>query len=348
MVMTVNKDTYKEFGKALQSFFNDYLLKERGVSTHTIKSYSETFALFLDFMKSKKKTTPEKLHLSNLDKDCLCAFLNWLEEERGCKPQTRNLRYAAIKSFFGYLIYYDPTHMAQWQSIMSIRVKKVTRETLKYLSIEGINLFLTQIHSDTKRGRRDLALASLLYYSAIRVQELVDLMPSSIRRSKPYMVEVHGKGGKKRLVPINDTMMDILIMYMEENKLNVSSKNMYPLFSNSRGEKLTPAGITYILKKYAALAHKENPSLVSDKLTPHWLRHSRAEHLLQGGVNLISIRDLLGHVSLQTTEIYAKINSKAKEDALRKVNEQIGFEQPEIQSWEKSSELRDYLKSLVK
>ncbi len=346
--MKANKDTYKDFGKALQSYFNDYLIKERGASAHTIKSYSETFAIFLDFMKSKKKTTAERVHFSKLDKDCFCTFLNWLEDERGCKPQTRNQRYAAIKSFFRYMIYYDPTHMAQWQSVMSIRSKKVTGETPKYLSVDGINLFFAQIPCSAIKGRRDLTLVSLLYYSGMRVQELVDLVPSSVRHSKPYMVEVHGKGNKRRLVPINETMMEMLIMYMKENKLDMPSKNMYPLFSNSRGDKLTSAGITHILKKYAVLAHKENPSLVSDRLTPHWMRHSRAEHLLQGGVNLIAIRDLLGHVSLQTTEIYARINSKAKEDALKKINEQIGLEEPEIKSWEKSSKLRSYLKSLAK
>jgi site-specific recombinase XerD len=346
--MKANKDTYRDFGKALQSYFNDYLVKERGVSMHTIKSYSETFATFLDFMKSRKKTNAERVQFCQLDKDCICAFLNWLEDERGCKPQTRNQRYAAIKSFFGYMIYYDPTHMAQWQSVRSIQPKKAPRETLKYLSVDGVNLFLAQIRGSTIRGRRDLALVSLLYYSGMRVQELADLTPSSVRGGKPYMVEVHGKGDKRRLVAINETMMEMLVMYMKENKLDVPSKNMYPLFSNSRGEKLTSAGITHILKKYAALAHKENPSLVSDRLTPHWLRHSRAEHLLQGGVNLVVIRDLLGHVSLQTTEIYARINSKAKEDALKKANEQIGLDEPEIKSWEKSSKLRSYLKSLAK
>lgn len=339
-------EKYEDFAYALQSFFQDYLVKECGVSGNTIRSYRDTFVHFLDYMQSVQKTRPEKITMDKLDRELILSFPNWLQLELGNSNCTRNQRYAALRSFFKYMISIDPLHISQWKGICGIKFKKDVQKTVEYLTVEGIKCILEQINTKTKRGRRDLTMLSLLYNSGARVQELIDSTPMSVRTTKPYFVELSGKGSKKRVVPLDEPMMNLLTAYMDENGLNKSGMDHHPLFFNSRGEKLTNPGITYILKKYADEAKKLNPDLIPKVLSPHRLRHSRAMHLLQAGVNLIYIRDILGHVSVQTTEIYARADSKAKQDALEMAYAEVGIKEPEIKTWEKDPKLKTYLKSL--
>jgi site-specific recombinase XerD len=113
-----------------------------------------------------------------------------------------------------------------------------------------------------------------------------------------------------------DAQVEHLKHYLEEHRLNEPSANHYPLFFNSRKEKLTRAGVHYIVRKYSQMARKENLLLIPDKMSCHVLRHSKAMHLLQAGVNLVYIRDILGHVSVKTTEVYARADSRQKRKAL--------------------------------
>lgn len=205
---------------------------------------------------------------------------------------------------------------------------------------------LEQIDTHTPTGRRNLAMLSLLYNTAARVQELINLTPSSIRRSKPYVIELFGKGSKKRLVPLDEDIMRLLETYMEENKLNLSGREHHPLFYNAWDGRLTDPGVTYIIKKYAVMARMLHPELIPERISPHVFRHTRAMHLLQAGVNLVYIRDILGHVSIQTTEVYARADSKLKREALEKAYMDIGITEPKVKSWEKNPKLKEFLKSL--
>lgn len=234
--------------------------------------------------------------------------------------------------------------MSQWQSVRSIRLKRAGKSSVSYLTIDGIKCLLEQIPAETRNGRRDLALLSLLYDSGARVQELVDLTPSSLRLYKPYIVELSGKGMKKRIVPLQEKQTELLRAYIKEFGLDQPSMNMHPLFFNSWGEKLTGAGVTYILLKYARIAKIVKPELIPEKISPHVLRHSKAMHLLQGGVNLVYIRDILGHVSIQTTEIYARADSKLKQEALKNAYADVIDKEP---SWVKDPKLKVFLKNLA-
>jgi len=149
-----------------------------------------------------------------------------------------------------------------------------------------------------------------MYDSGARVQEMIDLTPSSIRLDSPNLVRLVGKGRKALMVPLNEEQIVFLKKYMQEMHLLEPHANLYPLFSNTRNVKLTRAGVTYILKTYADQARKINPSIIPETISCHSLRHSKAMHLLQAGVNLVYIRDILGHVSVQTTEGYARSDSK--------------------------------------
>ena len=216
------------------------------------------------------------------------------------------------------------------------------------LSIDGIKLLLAQIPINTKKGRRDLALISLLYDSGARVQELIDLTPASLKLEKPCHVTLFGKGRKKRIVPLQDEQVNLLRSYMEENRLDLSGFNQRPLFFNSCGRKLTNSGISYILNNYINHARIQDPELIPEKISPHTLRHSKAMHLLQAGVNLVYIRDILGHVSIQTTEIYARADSKQKREALESAYVNMIPNDITERSWEKDQELKIWLRNLSK
>lgn len=218
---------------------------------------------------------------------------------------------------------------------------------MSYLTIDGLKLLLNQIPTDNMHGRRNLVLLSLLYETGARVQELIDLTPSNIRLEKPSIIYLYGKGEKKRIVPLRDKIAQMLTLYMKENGLDLPSRNCSPLFFNSRYEKLTNSGITYIINTYADIARKINSSIIPDKISPHCFRHSRAMHLLQAGVNLVYIRDLLGHTSIQTTEIYARADTLQKRIALEKATEDVMTTEIKEASWETDISLKAFLKGLA-
>lgn len=337
----------KDFALLVEGFFTEYLLKERGASQHTIRSYRDTFVLLLEYLFSVKRLPPEKVRMDIMNKDLVLSFLDWLEVERHVTVRTRNQRYAVLRSFFKYLMYEDPVHLNQWKLASSMKEKRGPSKTLSYLTPDGISLIFKQVDTSTRLGRRDLALLSTLYNTGARVSELVALTPSSIRQSKPYIIELYGKGSKKRIVPVDEDVIALLNKYMEENNLSGRGHENAPLFPNPWGERLTTPGISYIVHKYAVPARTVAPDLIPERISPHVFRHSRAMHLLQAGVNIVYIRDILGHVSIQTTEVYARADSRHKREALEKAYEEIGVTEPEMKSWEKDKKLKSFLKSLA-
>ena len=332
-----------DFAGSLTSFLSRYLPGERGLSTHTIESYKYAFVLLILFMEQRKHVPVRKLELKNLTKDVITEFLDWLQTNRKCSPATRNVRLAAIHSFVHYLQYQHPERMDEWQKILSIKVKKSGKKVINYLSVDGIKLILEQPALSTVKGRRDLAMLALMYDCGARVQEIIDLKPYSIRLHKPYTIKITGKGNKTRIVPLMEEQIVHIRRYMEENNLLEPNSGMNFLFSNKRREKLTRAGINSIFKKYADKAREINSGLIPAKISCHSLRHSKAMHLLQAGVNLVYIRDFLGHESVLTTEIYARVDSKQKREAIEKAYVEII--KKETPTWIENDDLLEWLKS---
>jgi len=337
-----------DFAKYLSTFLTKYLIGERNVSPNTILAYKDTFVQFINFIKEKKGFNPEQLTLDKLTRECVVEFLDWIQENRHCCNATRNYRLAALRSFFSYLQYQNPERMYEWQKILSIKVKRHDKKNISYLTTDGIKLILEQPDLSTHNGRRNLALLALMYDSGARVQEIIDLTPTSIRFDYPGVVKLIGKGRKARIVPLQDEQLVFLKQYMQENNLMEPYASQYPLFSNNKNEKLTRAGVTYILKTYVELSRKINPNIIPERLSCHSLRHSKAMHLLQAGVNLVYIRDILGHVSIQTTDVYARADSKHKREAFEKAYVETKPEESKTKSWEKNGNLLDWLKSLKK
>lgn len=219
---------------------------------------------------------------------------------------------------------------------------------MSFLSVEGVRLLLKSIPTDNVSGRRDLALIALLYDSAARVNELINVRPCDLHLGQPAYIVLRGKGNKNRSVPLQEKEVSLLKIYMEENQLEREELQTEPLFKNRNGCRLTAAGVTYLLMKYVTLAHAANPELVPKSLSPHCLRHSKAMHLLQAGVNLVYIRDILGHSSIITTEVYARADSKQKREALetayKNIMPEAAFEATPI--WQADKSLKEWLKNL--
>lgn len=335
-----------DFGFYLTRFLATYLPSQRGIKKNTQVSYRDTFSLLLIYCKEQENIQPDKVKLQQLDRELINRFLNWLEETRNCRPATRNQRLAALHSFFRYLIIECPEKIEQCQQILNIPMKKAEQPMIRYLSLEGTKALLKQPDLTSPAGRRDSVLLALMYDTGCRVQELVDLRVCDIILAGSVTVKLTGKGGKSRMVPVMSPTGQLIRQYIEESHLDTPLYHSHPLFTNRSGKKMTRAGVTYILQKYAEQAYISGHEDVDPKLTPHCLRHSKAMHLLQSGVNLIYIRDLLGHSDVSTTEVYARADEKMKRSALENA-----YESPsdgKMPSWQEDNDLLNWLKNFGK
>lgn len=332
-----------DFAKLMTAFLAEYLPLQRNLSGNTIRSYCDTFRLLLIYFRDKRKIPPERLSYETVTHECTGDFLWWLEKERSCGVATRNQRLAAIHSFARYVQIERPIYMLQCQALLNIPFKKKEVRTITYLTVDDMRLLLEQPDYATKQGRRDLTMLSLLYDSGARVQEIVDLCVRDLRLDHPAAVHLTGKGRKSRLVPLLERTVLLIRTYLNDNQLSKPEKLNTPLFVNRQGNKLTRAGIAYVLKKYAAKASVQSP-LLPQKISPHVLRHTKAMHLLESDVNLAYIRDILGHVDIGTTEIYAKADLSMKRRALEKSADVS----PSIAPWVQNTNLLEWLKQYGK
>lgn len=334
-----------DFSMLLTSFLSKHLPGQRNVSTNTIISYRDNFKLFIRYCMDVQGISLKNLQMQYIDRAMVLNYLGWLEKDRGCSVSTRNQRLAALKSFFHYVSSENPEYLFQCQQIISIPMKKTASKVINYLSPEGIHSLLMQPDTKTWKGRRDHALLVLLYDAALRVQELVDLKIQALRLEIPAVVQVVGKGRKARTIPLGEKTSRVVGDYIRELQERTHSTPSSSLFQNSRGSNLTRVGVSEILNRYIVMM-KENgcSKYITGSISPHSLRHSKAIHLLQSGVPLIYIRDFLGHSSVTTTEIYAKVDAEEKRKAVE--NAYPVQSQEKIPKWEKDKDLLEWLTNL--
>ena len=331
-----------DFAVFLRRFLTDHLAGLRGCSPNTIASYRDTFKLLIIYFRDERSISAEKLTLDHVDAAAITGFLDWLEAGRRNSASTRNQRRAAISSFCTWMQTQDPTRMACYQNILAIPAKKQAQPTVNHLTVEQTRLLLAQPDRSTRRGRRDATLLATLYDTAARVQELADLTVRDIRLQRPAMAALTGKGRKTRHVPLLDNTTAILTAYLAEHRLDSPGHDDHPVFFNQHSTKLTRGGIAWIIGKYQAATH--DPQLADADVSPHTLRHSRAMHLYEPGVPLPYIRDILGHVDLSTTEIYARASTEAKRKALEAAYNNIVSD--ELPEWTHNPGLLDWLTNL--
>jgi integrase/recombinase XerD len=331
-----------DFAVSLRRFLTGHLAGLRGYSTNTIASYRDAFTLLICYFRDQRHIPPDKLTLERIDAAAITGFLTWLRTSRGNSPSTCNQRLAAIDSFFTWMQTQDPARIACCQNILAIPAAKHDPPAVAHLTVDQTRQLLAAPNRSTRQGRRDATLLATLYDTAARVQELADLTVRGIRLGGPAMAALTGKGRKTRHVPIDANTTALLTAYLAEQQLDRPGREDHPVFFNQHRAKLSRGGIAWILRKYQARA--ADPTLVSARLSPHVLRHSRAMHLYEAGVPLPYIRDILGHIDLSTTEIYARASTEAKRRALEAVYENVVT--ADLAEWNQNPELLNWLANL--
>lgn len=331
-----------DFATHLGRYFTRYLPNERGSSPQTIDSYRYAFILFLEYMEANG-IPPEKMIVADFTRDCILGFLSWLESERGNSPATRNYRLAAMKGFVHYLKYEFPDYLDEYQRILAIPLKKTIQKEISYLKTDGVELLVAQIDTSRKNGLRDYVMILLLYTTGIRVSELIQLKVMDLSLTEPYTMRIHGKGNKGRYVPLLRTSIPHIQKYLSLMKYDRDASYNEVLFKNHMGQPFTRQGINYMIKKYGCRARANGELAIPEDLSPHKMRHTTAMELLSSGVDLIYIRDLLGHSSVTTTEVYARADAQMKRKAIEAASKEIVPKEDAL--WDANPDLKHWLKS---
>lgn len=305
-----------DLARALRDFFADHIPRVRGLSPHTARSYRDGIVLLLRFVAARTAKPVVMLDIDDLSPQQVLDCLDDLETSRGSTAATRNVRLAAIHTFFRFLAVSHPERLEQCQRILAVPFKRARPRTIQYLEAEEIQAVLGAVDRATPDGRRDYALLATMFNTGARVQEILDVRPCDLQLIRPYQIRLMGKGRKERYCPLWPQTAEILRSYLDEHAGDVASHER--LFRNHGGEPLTRFGVRYILRKYCTLAVAMAPTLEGKRLHPHSMRHSTAVHLLRSGVDLVTISHWLGHASVNTTNRYTAVDLDAKREALTK------------------------------
>lgn len=317
----------KNFSYYLSHFLKEYLVVERNVSSKTIRSYKTTFQILITYLVEEKNMKLIDITFENVTKEMILDFLNYLEGEKKNSIRTRNQRLAAIHSFYQYCSVEEIEHIENIQKILSIKTKKYEKKVQEYLTKEEVQTLLASIEPSNKIGRRNLLVLSLLYDTAARAEEIIHLKLEDIRLEEQLVI-LTGKGNKQRIVPIMEKTKKLIISYLKENKIESGY-----LFQNKMKLPMNETFIRDIVKSK------------DKKLSPHIFRRSRATHLLEAGVNILYIQELLGHEDISTTQEYAKVIKKNKIEAIKKVSPNI-VETEALPDWNDDKDLLSQLLNL--
>jgi site-specific recombinase XerD len=330
-------------GRWLSKFLTDHLAGERDLSPQTIASYRDAIKLLLTWFRDEQATPPEKLRLTDLDRARVLSFLGWLETERGNSAATRNQRLAVIKSFVRYTAIERPEFLDQASQILAIKQKKTPATDMGYLTADEVKALLAEPDPATRRGLRDTVLLSTLYDTAARVQEICDLNTADLRTTHPMVITLHGKGSKTRRVPLMDPTARLLQDYLDRRAPHPGvGPDADPLFNGPEHTRLTRWGVTKILARHVQSLRRRDPGYAAGlNVTPHVIRRTRAMHLLQAKVNLIYIRDFLGHADISTTEIYARADAEARRKAIESAYQSLTPEP--LPNWTADQDLLEWL-----
>lgn len=295
-------------------------------------------------MDIKGKKAADDIGFSDLTYDTLLGFFKWLETDRLCKPATRNQRLSALSAFSEYAQNRDFDAASVFRSaLIKIPVKKGKKKSRAVFTREEIKSLLSLPNENYETGLRDKVLLPLMYATGSRAQEICDLRVGDLRiNAGSASVTLKGKGSKVRQVGIPKKLAETLQCYIKHRHIE-----KYPerhIFSSQNHEQMTISCVEGIYKKYVAIAKTENPELfLADSYPPHSMRHSTACHLLEAGVDIVTIKNVLGHVSVQTTQIYAEMTQDSVDQKLKEWNKTwfCGNKRIEIK---KSVDIPDFLK----
>lgn len=336
--MTNNSAT--DFACLVTSFLTDYLPLQRNYSRNTIRSYRDTLKLFVLFLTESKDIRLNSFTMKSFDRLLVTEYLAWLKE-RGAGTSTANQRLAALKTFAGYAGIQCVEYLAPLQLVQGIKTKKTAAREITFLSVEQMSALINRPDVNTRNGLRHRTLMTLLYDSGCRVQELCDLCIRDVNTGSSPTVRLHGKGNKYRTVTISENTAGLIRGYMDRCR-NPSLMDQ-PLLLNREHKKFSRDGVNYVITKYVKEIHHEDPAFPA-RLHAHCFRHSKAMHMLAAGINIVYIRDFLGHEDISTTMIYSRADNRLKNEAINKLAPAV-TENAEFPDWTKDQDLLAFLNS---
>ena len=296
-------------GPWVRRFLVEYLIGERNYSLHTQQSRRDTFVLFLPFAAKRRRCALEQLALSQINPKLAREFVRHLEQVRHCSPSTINQRVISLRAWARFVGINSPEHLEWSSQMLTLHLKKHAPAPMNYLEKEEMKALLAAPDQRDRQGFRDYVLLLLLYNTGARASEASRLMVGDLDLVSPAAT-LHGKGSKSRQCPLWKLTAGKLRELVDHRP------SAQPVFLNRHGQALTRYGIHTLVERYARQAALTTPTLRTKRVSPHTIRHATAMALLRSGVDNNTIRIWLGHVSLQTTHIYAESDLKMKAKAL--------------------------------
>ncbi len=298
----------------IEMFLREHLARHRGVSQHTCDSYAYSFQSLFEFASKRFKIPPSALMLEQLDAPLVSSFLEYLETVRRNSAETRNIRLAAIRSFFRFLQHREPGALEQIRRVLAIPYKITDTRLVPSLSQEEVQILLDVPDPGTRKGIRDRAMLHLAVCAGLRVSELTGLRVDELA-PQSKSIHVRGKGRRERALPLWKITASAVRAWLAVR----GHVPALELFVNARGQPLSRWGVAYLLQRYAETAREKCPSLRDKQLSPHVLRHTCAMIVLQATRDIRKVSLWLGHSNLATTEIYVRADPSEKLEAIEAI-----------------------------
>jgi integrase/recombinase XerD len=330
-------------GRWVRRFLLEHLVADRNLARNTQRSYRDTLCVLIPFVAEKLHRAVDRIRVTDLSADLVRSFLIYLKEVRNCGTNTRNQRLAAIHALALFVGERSPEHLAWCTEVRAVPFKKSARTIIHYLDKPEMDALLAAADKGTAQGRRDHALMLFLYNSGARADEAARLIIADLHftptdwNGQAY-AQIHGKGGRTRQCPLWP------VTIREISSLIANRQPGEQVFLNRRQQPITRYGVYEVVKRYAQKATLDMPSIAAKQVSPHTIRHTTATHLLRAGVDINTIRGWLGHVSLNTTNVYAEIDLDMKAKTLAKCELAEG-PQPD-KRWREDPSLMEFLRNL--
>jgi integrase/recombinase XerD len=324
-------------GPWIRRFLLEHLVGERNLARNTQHSYRDALCLLIPFVAGRLHKPVDRLAVVDVSAQLVREFLGDLESSRGCGIATRNQRLAAIHALARFVGEHSPEHLEWCMQVRCVPYKKGTHAMVPYLDKREIDALLACPDRRTAQGRRDYALLLFLYNSGARADEAAQLVVGDVDLDAAN-VRIVGKGRKQRHCPLWPATVQELCALVEHRS------PQQRVFLNRCGEPMTRFGIHALVERTALKAQSTTPSLTVKRVSPHSIRHSTASHLLRAGVDINTVRAWLGHVSIDTTNVYAEIDLEGKAQALAKC--EIANDGATSKPWRANPNLMQFLRSL--
>lgn len=292
----------------LSSFLLEHLPRDRGASRHTTDSYAYSFQLLIGFAAQRLRVRPCEIQLEQLGTELILDFLDHIETERSNSPRTRNARLAAFKSFFRYLEYRAPAYLNLSMQVHAIPSKRIVQPLVDYLTRAELQALLDAPDRQTARGLRDRAMLHLAYAAGLRVSELTGLRTADLNQPDMDSIHILGKGRRERVLPLWKETQRVLKDWLRVRPVGGDQA----MFLNQRGEAMSRHGFANRLAVHVATAQRAAPTLARKRVSPHVLRHTCAIHTLEATGDIRRVALWLGHSSVQSTEIYLRVDPAEK------------------------------------